>query len=53
MKHFPTDVIVGSVIGAAIGIIIPQLHKVKKKTNLSFIPYTGDISGLKIQYTFR
>lgn len=53
MQHFPTDVIVGTVVGAAIGIIIPQLHKLKKKTNLSFIPYTGDISGLKIKYTFR
>lgn len=26
-KHFPTDVIVGYVVGAAIGFIVPHLHK--------------------------
>ncbi|HFA48630.1 MAG TPA: phosphatase PAP2 family protein [Bacteroidetes bacterium] len=26
-KHFPTDVVVGYAVGAAIGIIVPQLHK--------------------------
>ncbi len=28
-KHFPTDVIVGYVVGAATGYLIPQLHKTK------------------------
>jgi membrane-associated phospholipid phosphatase len=27
--HFPTDVIVGAVVGSAIGYIIPELHKIK------------------------
>src|SRR5690606_23419102 len=27
-KHFPTDVLVGYVIGAATGILIPHIHKV-------------------------
>ncbi len=26
-KHFPTDVVVGYVVGAAIGLIVPNLHK--------------------------
>ncbi|MEZ4880043.1 MAG: phosphatase PAP2 family protein [Chitinophagales bacterium] len=30
-KHFFTDVIVGYAIGSAIGIGIPQLHKIKQK----------------------
>lgn len=53
MKHFPTDVIVGTAVGATVGILIPHLHKVKQKTNLSFIPYTGEVHGLRVQYTFR
>jgi len=27
-KHFPTDVLVGYLIGAATGILVPQLHKI-------------------------
>jgi membrane-associated phospholipid phosphatase len=29
-KHFWTDVLVGYAVGAAVGILIPRLHKVKK-----------------------
>lgn len=28
-RHFPSDVIVGGIVGASIGILIPQLHRVK------------------------
>lgn len=28
-KHFPTDVIVGYVIGASIGVLVPTLHRIK------------------------
>lgn len=28
-KHFPTDIIVGAVVGSAIGYVIPRLHKQK------------------------
>jgi membrane-associated phospholipid phosphatase len=30
-KHFPTDILVGYLVGAAIGILVPQLHKIKVK----------------------
>lgn len=30
-RHFPTDVIVGYAVGAAVGYFIPKLHKKKKK----------------------
>lgn len=33
-KHFPSDVIVGSLIGGGLGILIPHLHK--KRDNQSF-----------------
>ena len=26
-KHFPTDVIVGGIVGAAIGVLVPHLHR--------------------------
>jgi len=54
MKHFPTDVITGLVVGSAFGIIIPELHKNKKEeSKFSFIPFTGSVSGLKICYSLR
>jgi hypothetical protein len=30
-NHFPTDVIVGYAVGAGIGLLIPELHKVEKE----------------------
>lgn len=53
MKHFPTDIMVGFVTGAAMGILVPHLHKKRKNKNLSFIPYTGAVNGLRVHYTFR
>ncbi len=30
-EHFPTDVIAGSMAGAAVGVIVPHLHRVKEQ----------------------
>ena len=43
--HFPSDLIVGIAAGAAVGIIIPQLHKPRHK-NISFYPFIGPGNGL-------
>jgi len=54
-KHFPTDVITGYMVGASIGYLIPQLHKLKKKklNNISMIPiFTGGGGGVRIGYGF-
>lgn len=32
-KHFPTDVIVGALVGSFIGFVIPKLHEVEPKAN--------------------
>jgi membrane-associated phospholipid phosphatase len=48
-QHFPSDILVGIPLGAAIGIIVPQLHKVSNKTNLSLIP---TYRGFLLTYTF-
>ena len=41
-NHFPTDVIVGYIVGAAIGYFIPEIHKtnINKSDNSTAIPET-------------
>lgn len=44
-KHFPTDVIVGYVVGALIGVGIPHIHKKKDKDErIGFSVITGPTS---------
>ncbi len=40
-RHFPTDVLVGYGLGAAIGVLIPKLHKSSKMRGLSILPGPG------------
>lgn len=37
-NHFPTDVIVGYIVGAAIGYLIPELHKSENNNNEAATP---------------
>jgi membrane-associated phospholipid phosphatase len=37
-NHFPTDVIVGYIVGAAIGYLIPELHKYENENDESVTP---------------
>jgi len=39
-NHFPTDAIVGYIVGAAIGYFIPEIHKTKNSSvsNNSTVP---------------
>jgi membrane-associated phospholipid phosphatase len=52
LKHFPRDVFVGAAVGAAIGILIPHLHKVKsqKQSNLTLVPFTGKQHGVAMMW---
>ena len=56
-KHFLTDNIVGYAVGAASGILIPELHK-KKDRNIDVAPTMGidiegnEYQGLSLQYSF-
>lgn len=46
-KHYPTDVITGYAVGAVIGILVPQIHKRKKRNKnvqLSVNPMGGYFS---------
>jgi len=35
-QHFPTDIIIGAIVGSGIGYLIPVLHKIETSQNLSF-----------------
>ncbi|MFC2098831.1 phosphatase PAP2 family protein [Bacteroidota bacterium] len=51
MKHFPTDVITGMIVGGATGILVPHFHK-HKHENLTFIPVTGPYTGFALSLKF-
>lgn len=45
LKHFPTDIMLGTAVGAAVGILTPHLHKIGKN-KISIAPFAGGYSGL-------
>ncbi|MCY7421053.1 MAG: phosphatase PAP2 family protein [Chitinophagaceae bacterium] len=51
--HFLSDNILGYAIGAATGILVPQLHKTKLMRNVSITPQAGlKYQGLAVDYNF-
>jgi membrane-associated phospholipid phosphatase len=52
-KHFLSDNLLGYGIGAAAGILVPQLHKKTNKMNLSLMPISSpDYNGALMTYSF-
>lgn len=51
LKHFPSDVLTGLVVGSCAGILIPHLHK-RTRSNLSVVPFAGQVNGLALSYKF-
>lgn len=52
-KHFLSDNILGYLVGASAGILVPQLHKKTNTTNLSLFPVSApDFNGAAMVYTF-
>jgi membrane-associated phospholipid phosphatase len=53
-KHFPSDIIVGTVLGTATGILVPHFHKHRliKNENISIHPYVGKTAGFYAVYRF-
>ncbi|OKL38976.1 phosphatase PAP2 family protein [Pontibacter flavimaris] len=52
-KHFLTDNLLGYGMGAAAGILVPQLHKKANKRNISLMPVSGKyFNGALMTYTF-
>ena len=51
--HFPSDVIVGYVTGAAIGYLVPELHKVKVPILISLEPsHSSGRPAVQLAYRF-
>ena len=54
LDHFPSDNLTGLVIGAAIGIIVPELHKYPCKKNISLSMFTSpEGMGLSLFWKFQ
>ncbi|AKD03091.1 phosphatase PAP2 family protein [Pontibacter korlensis] len=52
-KHFLSDNLLGYTMGAAAGILVPQLHKKNNKRNISLVPVSGRyFNGALMTYTF-
>lgn len=52
-QHFLTDMIAGTAVGGFVGILIPQIHKIRKKENVSLSPwFWRDSRGLSLAYKF-
>jgi membrane-associated phospholipid phosphatase len=51
MKHFPTDVLTGFIVGAGTGLLVPHLHK-QKNSNFALVPFTGMYNGIAFSLNF-
>lgn len=51
-NHFPTDIIIGAVVGSAIGYLVPLIHKVNKKDELPDVSSTQYQNLFSIQFNF-
>ena len=51
-KHFYTDVITGYLIGAAVGMTVPELHKIENKVSTGATMLPNGQLGLRINYSF-
>ena len=50
-KHFPSDLLTGTTLGVASGILMPHLHKNKfYERHVRLLPYTGNAHGLTVLY---
>ncbi len=52
LKHFPTDIIVGAVIGAAGGVLIPHWHKKRNDRLTIGMTYGKDLKKINLAYKF-
>jgi membrane-associated phospholipid phosphatase len=51
-KHYPSDVISGFVVGAAVGYFVPHFH-LSENNKVSLLPYkTNELTGIHVSYTF-
>lgn len=51
-KHFPSDIVVGTLVGVGSGLLVPRFHKYRegKKRAWMLMPTVGDGAGLSFVY---
>lgn len=51
-EHFPSDILVGTVVGTLSGLLTPRLHQTKLINNrrLSILPFAGRSQGVALLY---
>jgi len=54
MMHFPSDILIGAAVGAAVGVLVPHLYKITRKINpdLSVLPFIGRNTGIAFSMRF-
>ena len=54
LAHFPSDALAGYLIGGAFGILVPELHKIRKKApNMQVNTFfNGQSGGLQLRWNF-
>ncbi|MDX5346323.1 MAG: phosphatase PAP2 family protein [Hymenobacteraceae bacterium] len=52
-KHFLSDNIIGYTLGAATGILVPELHKKQDQLGLYIHPVSGPYQGLALTYLIK
>jgi membrane-associated phospholipid phosphatase len=56
LKHFPSDTVVGFIVGAAVGVLTPHFHKRWREKHRSSLglsgSFTGEAGGLGLSLTF-
>ncbi|MCK9426362.1 MAG: phosphatase PAP2 family protein [Ignavibacteriaceae bacterium] len=51
-NHYPTDILIGAVVGSAIGYFIPYLHQTNNSQS-DFFPSLNQSNGFTIHYSFQ
>lgn len=51
-EHFPSDIILGAVVGALAGILVPEFHR-NQNSDVSVLPYSNEMAkGVTLMYQF-
>jgi len=52
LAHFPSDVLMGYLIGGVFGIVVPELHRIKSSNLKLNTYYNGQTGGVQMTYHF-
>ena len=53
LKHFPTDILIGFIVGGGSGILVPHLHKRKNKNLKMSLYWEEDNVGFNARWTLK